>query len=49
MLLALQRLVNVLGAESPAVYQLILPVMQYSVDLAHPEAIQLVGGPSARL
>jgi hypothetical protein len=34
-LLALQRLVHVLGPESPAMWPLLLPMLQHSLDAAH--------------
>ncbi len=41
-LLALQRLVNVLGLESPSLYQLLLPLLAYATDPTQPEALHLV-------
>lgn len=43
-LLALQRLVNAMGAASPASHHLVIPLLRYAMDVAQPEAIHLVGG-----
>ncbi|KAJ9531806.1 hypothetical protein QJQ45_021952 [Haematococcus lacustris] len=41
-LLALQRLVNVLGAESSVAYPLLLPMLQYATDPRQPDALHLL-------
>lgn len=41
-LLALQRLVNALGAESPACYPLVLPVLRLCTDINQPDEINLL-------
>ena len=46
-LLAVQRLVNVLGPHSPALNPLLLPLLQYATDPDQPEALQLVRGAEA--
>ena len=40
-LLALQRLVNVLGPASVGCYPLLLPLIRYAVDPANPESLSL--------
>ena len=41
-LLALQRLVNALGAESPAAYPLVLPVLRICTDPGQPDELNLL-------
>ena len=41
-ILALQRLVNALGSESPATYPVLLPALQYATDPGGPEALALL-------
>lgn len=41
-LLAFQRLVNVLGSQCPSLYPLVLELLQYSTDPDQPESLQLV-------
>ncbi|GFH10417.1 importin-11 isoform X1, partial [Haematococcus lacustris] len=41
-LLALQRLVNVLGVESNVAYPLLLPMLQYATDPRQPDALHLL-------
>jgi hypothetical protein len=41
-LVALQRLVNALGPESPATYPFLLPVLDYCTDIGQPEELMLL-------
>lgn len=41
---AVQRLLNLLGPDSPALYPLVLPLLQYSLNANNPEVGGVVGG-----
>jgi len=41
-LLAMQRLVHVLGMDCPAAFPLVLPHLEYSINVQHPESISLM-------
>ena len=42
MLLALQRLVNALGTDSPQCYDLLLPILQHCTDINQPDELNLL-------
>ena len=42
-LLALQKLVNALGPESPGCYPLLLPILQHSLDISQVSKLNCMG------